>query len=604
MKKLILPLVLLPILAWAEVQEISDGEIKNKFLTVVKDVEVEGMLSKTTEFNDCREKNKFDPKASDKDTKLKEATECFKKKLSGKNPEALKKLADDLNLQSYGLIKSKNVSDITDYLTKKMIKSLTGQDQDKVTKESLQWKNQKVVDQKVFIDLYTNQLVKSALMEVSRFCFENLRNNSATTSFEEHWGPNSGIDMSKDPAIGDINDQGKGEFFKGSSSSANSSNDPDPSEVYKNLISGITSGKSIDATLYNNFFGYCQKALPVLCDDFKKNGASVANSSNNNTTTTSGTMSKGANACLTLDRLRSIRTAMKNTELVAKQFDEMGADKNKFALKMLNDPKIYQRGNGQGEESLDELSSFSSSDMLEGAEKNDLAKLEEKCKAGGEGGSECDEYLVKGDDLDKAINNVETEMNLKREIEIERVKQLKTKPEELEKYLTDNGLFDLLEKFKDPNSGIDIEAEIGKVYDARKVAEIEALKLKVGKRQVSEDEYKTLSDTDKADRIKENITETKEERARLAQVVMFNNIITSQLSLKDKKTGKEVGRNVNAWKKEMKGLSGYAGYSDSDDLFTGLQDSAKDSGTVSADNASVVGADILEAILGKPADSK
>ena len=48
----------------------------------------------------------------------------------GKDPAALKKLADDLRLENYGLIKSKNVKDITDYLSKKMHKSLTGEDPD------------------------------------------------------------------------------------------------------------------------------------------------------------------------------------------------------------------------------------------------------------------------------------------------------------------------------------------------------------------------------------------------------------------------------------------------------------------------------------------
>lgn len=613
MKKLILPLVLLPILAWAEVQEISDGEIKNKFLTVVKDVEVEGMLNKTAEFNDCREMNKFDPKAADRDKKLKDATECFKKKLTGKNPEALKKLADDLNLQSYGLIKSKNVSDITEYLSKKMIKSLTGQDPDKVTKESLQWKNQKIVDQKVFLDLYTNQLAKSALHEVSRFCFENLRKGGTNTaitpgtSFESHWATDStGTDITNAAPIATaINDQGKsGEFFP---AAANGKDDSDPAAVYQRVVSGIATS-TINHAFYKRFYDFCQKSLPVLCDSFKADPASkIKSSEQNQVTTADGTMSKGANACLTLDRLRSIRTAMKNIDKVAEEFDKMGADKNKFAIKMIENPQIYQRGNGKDEESLDELTSYSSADMLEKAEENDLAKLQEQCGQGGQGGDECDEFLVKGDDLDKAINNVETDMNLKREIEIARVKELKSKPEELEKYLTDNGMFDLLEKFKDPNSKIDIEKEIGNVYDARKIAEIESLKLKVGKRQMSEDSYNKLSDDEKADQKAKNITDTKEERARLAQVVMFNNIITSQLELKEKgDNGKVVGRNVNAWKKEMKGLSGYGSdyYQDNQALFTGLQDSAINDAPISDANNSIVGIEILDSILGKPEEKK
>jgi hypothetical protein len=598
MRQLILCLLFVSLSTEAQIQEISDGEIRNKFLTVVKDVEVGNLISQTNEFNDCREKNKFDPKNKNSGD-LAAATKCFQEKLEGKDPQALKKLAEDLNLQSYGLIKSKNVNEITSYLTKKMIKSLTGKDPDKVTKESLLWKNQKIVDHKVFIDLYTNQLVKISLMEVSRFCFENLRRSKhpidSKTSFEDHW---SGMSLDAVPNLNDIHDQGTGEFFKAASTATDS--DPDPAEVYSKLLEGITNGKSINITLYQNFFGYCQKALPLLCDDFKLQ-SKVSDSGQNQATAVNNPnkMTKGANACLTLDRLRSIRDAMKKTELVAKQFDEMKEDKNKFVLEMLSAPKIYQQGKGEGEESLDELSTNSSTDMLEGASNSGLAKLENKCQVGGQGGSECDDFLVKGAELDKAIRNIDTEMNLKREIELERVRKIKNKREDLENYLTEKGMFDLLGKFKDPNSGIDIEGELKKIFDARKVAEIEALKLKVGKRQMNEDDYNNLSDQSKEQIKLANIKESKEERARMAQVVLFNNIITSQLSLKDKGSKQVIGRNVNAWKKEMQGLSSYAGYDSGDDLFQGLQDSVKDHGSSGGSGSSVVGAEVLDLILGK-----
>src|SRR5690606_29580802 len=50
--------------------------------------------------------------------------------------------------------------------------------------------------------------------------------------------------------------------------------------------------------------------------------------------------------------------------------------------------------------------------------------------------------------------------------------------------------------------------------------------------------------------------ESKEERARLAQVVMFNNIITSHLSLKRREGDNlvDVGRNTGAWRKEQQAL--------------------------------------------------
>lgn len=605
MKKLILPLIILTILASAqaqEVPEISDTKIKSDFLTIVKDVGVEDQLSKTAEFNDCRKENEYKPDdtPTQKEEKLRKATECFKKKLPN-DPAALKKLSENLQLENYGLVKSKNVSEITEYLSKKMIKSLTGKDPDKITKESLAWKNQKIVDQKVFIDLYKNQLIKSALFEVSRYCFENLRitANSASTDFSTHWSAIiNGYNPNNDkPDVNIIDDLGVPSFFKLDPNTDATKND----QVYKDLVTGLSGGQQISAELYEKFFTYCQKSLPLLCEKFRSKVTSQTKNANGEdlsvANSSASSMTNGANSCLTMDKLRSIRKAMANTDLVAKQFDEMGADKNKFALQMLENPKIYQRGKGAGEESLDELTSFSSSDMLEGSnQQEDLAQLEKDCEVG-KGGSDCEKFLAVGNQLENAISNVETEMNLKREIEIARVRELKNqnKIKELDAYLEENGMFDILEKKKnDPN--FDIETEIGNIYDARKVAEIEALKLKVGKRQISEKDSDTKSDTDKNKMIAENIKDTKEERARLAQVVMFNNIITSQLNL-SKKVGdkyESVGRNTSGWTKEAKGLKA-SGMDES--LFSGIQEIADKEG-IKTDDTNIAGGGIIDMILG------
>ena len=61
-----------------------------------------------------------------------------------------------------------------------------------------------------------------------------------------------------------------------------------------------------------------------------------------------------------------------------KQFDEMGEKQSDFALQILNKPKIYQRGKGTNEESLDELTSYGSGDMLKDGGDTKLDDLEKK----------------------------------------------------------------------------------------------------------------------------------------------------------------------------------------------------------------------------------
>lgn len=599
MKKLILPLILTTIFSPTFAADISDTQIKNKFLSVVKDVEVEKMIGSTAEFNDCRKDAAY-KQGDDKDAKIVAAKKCFEGKLK-KDPTALQKLSADLNLEGHGLVKSKNINDITEYLSNKLTKSLTGidpneKDPQKIIKQ-MKWENQKIVDHKVFIDLYTNQLMKNALYEVSRFCFENFRLTTDKTKkdFHTYWDKKM-VRLQSGPAKGKpdlsmLDDSGEPEFFTMAQETSSQS------KIYDQLVQGLSGGKEIDAKLYGDFFKYCQESLPLLCKQFQDAtlvGDLKDTSVKTNTVVADNKMSNGANACLTMERLKSIRTAMNNTEAVAKQFDEMDEGKDKFALQMVTNPQIYQRGNTAGEDSLDKLTSMASTDLLEGSYNDKLKDLEDKCSKGAKS-SECDEYLLIGDDLEKTISKTETDLLLKREIQVKIVQELK-EPDDLKKYLSDNGHFDLLNRLNENTLPISqIETEIAKIYDARRIAAVEALKLKLGKRQITEDESK-IAGTKEAN-ISANITASKEERARLAQVVMFNNIITSQLELKDRDDN-VVAQNVSGWNKEAEGLikSGV-----NEKLFSGLQADAKGNAE-KAKNADIVGGAFIDNILGKKKD--
>jgi hypothetical protein len=571
MNKLILVLILLSSQAMAT-DEIQT-RVESKFLTVVKDVEVERLVGNSAEFNDCRDKNKFDKNAPADPAKLKAATDCFKDKIANKNPETLKKLAEGLKLKDYGLIKSKNVNDITEYLSKKLHKSLTGVDLDAKNNAPQKWEDQKIVDQKVFVELYKNQLAKNALFEISRFCFENLRlkAGSTATDFTSYWKDNM-------PAVTALTDEGvDNPFFKDKLDHIDLN---DEKEVYSKLVSGLTPGKQpIDGELYRQFFTYCMAAIKPMCDVFKGN--------------VKATPPIGANACLTFNKLESIRTTLRNTEKVEQQFLEM-EDKGTFALKMLKNPKIFQGGQG-GDESLDELTSVGSADFLQNSqtENDKLQDLETKCKSDSSG-NDCKQFLQIDDGLDRAMSDLEMDIELKRQIEVARVNKLKGT--ELKDYLKENRHFDLLEKLeKNELTETQIETEIGKFYEAKKVAEKQALQLKLGKRQVSE---KTAGDDDnKKTLIEGNIKDSKEERARLAQVVMFNNIITSQLQIeKEVKGGTNqiMGRNVSGWNKEQAGLDKIQGIDSN--IFSGIQTSAKEHGMKTKESIGDV--QVLDLILG------
>lgn len=607
----------MPMIAFAQNemgQGLSDTAIKNKFLSTVKDVEVEKSLGASAEFNKCRTDSRYTDAISDadKNAKLQAAKICFNKLLTTKSEAELKKLSSTLGLESYGLVKSNNVNDITEYLENKMTKALTGRDpkekDPKKILEQMKWKNQKIVDQKVFVDLYKNQLMKNALFEVSRYCFENLRwKTSQSDSFAKHWALNS-IPSQADKNgklvytatkahIKDLTDTGNPPFFKLDDKLDMS----DKEAVTGAIVGSLADGAPIEPAQYEAYFAFCSSALPLMCNDYKENTLGKTkgvDETSIDTKSSTPTLTSGAHSCLVMDRLRNIRKAMEDTEKVAKQFDTMDHVDGKLAIQMLDNPQFY---GSKSDESVDQLTSTSSTDMLVGSEKNkDLKKLEDDCLSGN-GGSKCDDYLVESDGLEKSLNNIEVEMTLKREAEAVRVSKIKDNDKDLKAYLTENGMFEILNDLESgkltPN---DIENKVREIFDARKVAMVQNLQNKMGKRQISEKEMTEAEKNKTTGTLQSaNIKESRQEKARLAQVVMFNNIITSQLNLEDSK-GTKLGRNVTAWNKEIKGITKDGGMKEDDKLFSGLQETAK--GVKAIDNASLGDGGIIDSILGKKAD--
>ena len=139
---------------------------------------------------------------------------------------------------------------------------------------------------------------------------------------------------------------------------------------------------------------------------------------------------------------------------------------------------------------------------------------------------------------------------------------------------------------------------IGKSFEAQKIATINEINTRLQSRQVRADEKSNKGTVGSA--VKAGIEQSKEEKARLAQVVLFNNIITSHLALKKKVGEKEyetVGRNVNAWKKEEAGLKNARV---KDEFFEGLK--AKDDDGKSAQamkDGKISGFAIIDQFLGE-----
>lgn len=582
MKKLILSLVLLSTCAWSanEVDELPQDELNKKLISTVKEFEIEGMLDQSAEFKECKDENKFTSSltTAQKETNAEKAVECFKKKLaSKKNPEDLGKLSDALGLQSYGLVNSKTSKDLTEYFGDRMYKALTGVDRKekdaKKLMESMKFKNQKLVDQKVFFQLYRTQLMKNSLFEISRFCFENFRREMPNhepggKGFGEYWAPvlNTELDINQ---VTDTGSKGFGDLSDSSSKDA----------IYQNIFKSLDVNATDKFQVVQSFFNTCSTQILPLCKEFEKDPKNSK---------------KGANACLAKAKIQKYRKAIADVKKVMEGMDkDMNGDGK--GMKIADMPGFYD-GTVDGENSIDNLTNYASSQFVEGGLTTDdkLKNKQDICSKTPEN-AECEDFIVIDDSRQKVEHNMDMDLRLKKEIEIARVKALKdADAKKLEEYLTENGYLDLLEKWKKDNN-VDVEKEIGTIFEARRVAALAELKQKVGTRQMSEEEAK--SGKTKEDNIKANVIASKEERARLAQVVLFNNIITGYISLTKKGESKPVGTNINVLKSETKGLE--TANVDSS-LFENLKKSSD--GESAVKGGLFEDAVILDNILGKPVE--
>jgi hypothetical protein len=535
--------------SWGDVVDPKSGKQITSF---IKDAEVQEMLEGTKEFRDCRDSNKFDPAVTDteKEKKIQAAEKCFKDKITkGKGLKELEELSKKLDLENYQLIRSKNVQDIQKYLDDKMYKSLTGVDRNekdlKKMQEDLKFGRKKMIDHKVFMKLYRLQLGKNSIFEISRFCFEDLRKNGVSgDSFAEHWAGYTYGDLKN---IKSINDQGYPKFGKHIDTT-------DKQKIYADIFKSIQgpNGKGLSDKQLSEFFYECGMMIVQLCEQFQ-NSMSVTGPIKK---VDDSTPTNGGAACITKNRLQEYRKAMSKADEILKHLENEAKDDKEFKLifsNLDNGPlKIYGDGQDSSEENIDDLTNYTSSDMLTQEDGNRTKKLDE-CQQRPELAS-CEGVISDDESFEKAKHDIESEMNLKRIVEMEKIKNIiKDDKKNLIKYLEDNNYYVIKKKYEEGELTEDeIEKEVGKAFEAKKTALLQQIHSKVGKRQISKNsnQQNTIDQT-KADEV---VQEAREEKGRLAQMILFNNIITSHLVLSDKNNKNIVGTNINVWNREKNAL--------------------------------------------------
>jgi hypothetical protein len=582
MKKLIFPLLLLPTILYAREEMLSNEELSRKVIATARGLQIERTVQNSSEAMECINNSRYQPNLdpTTRRTLAEEIETCFRRKIASKRPDDLQRLSTQLGLESYGLEASKDTKAITKFLTDKLYKSLTGVSADAA---DAKFSQRKIVNQKIFIELQTSQLSKSALYEISRFCFENLRyldTNISTSSFADHWRSflegtqqNLGVDT--------VTDIGTGGFV-------NSIDVSSQERSYEDLfrsINGPRGSPPLNPNRMGAFFNACSNVIPQLCGVFEGNPSAPDG--------------RGANACLAKGRLQEIRIALKKSEKIEEQMrtDFSGGT----AVQLSASAQFYDREGGPNPENgLDNLTNVGSMDMLEGGKNTQDVDRAKRCEQN-PALPECDNFIVIDQSRNRAEYDTDVQMRLRKEVEMARIKAIKQDRQKLRDYLEENGYLKLLADYdRDGPSRVDnIADEVGKAFDAKREATLKAINEKLGSRQLSETELGDRRDV----LVTQNARDSQQERARMAQVVLFNNVITSYVTLYRDNGGRPeaVGRNVNAWRAEQRGLENA---NIDGELFQNLRQSADNAGGGNTQGNRVSGLTFLDTILGKREDSQ
>lgn len=571
---------------------LSDRQLSNKFIATIQESKIEKQLTGASEFTTCQ---KLTPlKSGEDNTKNIEAIQkCFTDKLKGKSVKQLGELSDKLGLQSYGIVQSKSAKDITSYLSKKINKALTGTDPDekdlKAMIESSKFKNHNVIDQQLFFKLYQTQLGKNVLFEISRFCYNDLGNTnapSAPTTFKEYW--NGGSDfynfvMNLSPDQLKSNEKAIQGFIQDGSIKASDEDKVarfnikvDSSKDNKDQLDSIVSNfTTLDQAFSENFFTFCSRLIKPMCMIFQDNTSKDKDNTN----------MLGAKACLTQARLEQYRKALAKT---SEYVDKLSKDADTDMSWAIAGMKIYD---GKGDNSIDAITSISSTDILKSQSKEYKAKIENfdsaKCAASPEL-ADCEVFSDSKQDQFE-IDNVNLKMSIRDAAELARIEEMvKNNDKNLEQYLTDNGYADLVDKVKNGKTD-EIAGLLSKKFDAKKAAYLKELGGKVAPYQVSDTE-------DKASKAESAMESVKAQQGNLAQLVMFNNIISSSFELKNSK-GDSLGRNTSGIDREYKDAKALGL---DNDVFSNIRDTGSTGQPQNNNNQnnSITGLQFLDSILG------
>ncbi|MBY0518330.1 MAG: hypothetical protein K2P81_15580 [Bacteriovoracaceae bacterium] len=532
-----------------EASPLDYQRLSQRFVTSVKEAEVEEKYLQVDQVKKCLSDNKITKEMLSDPVKVKEqqdkASKCVKDEFAKIDPSKIDELSKTLGLEAFGVVKGKGSAEVIDYFASRLEKALYGVDS---KNQPYKLKDQKIVDQKVFVDLYETQVGKNILLEISNYCLNSF-SPGASSDERDRFSKISKIaidDLSKIPSYSD-------ELVDGARIKK------DDTEIYKefmnNVVGDKTGGAEATKKKLEDIFGKCTAVIPLMCEYHEycacksRPTTDGVDCSNNKFAKINPTCdpNKGKASCHVVARLRGYRTNLMALETTKKQINELQDNKG---LRRIDKFEVYNSKDAGTGNSIDDLTSLSSSDVDKIKSGDDLKKQADEfekqdCVATPEDSKCFSQFYNEKETLNFANNAIG--FNAATALESARIAKLKET--ELEEYLKNRGYFDLAEKAKNKEDTQKIVKEAQLRFETERDATFSEMSKAFERKQLV-----TGTEDAKKARMTDARNELKFKNKEFQQLLVFNNVVSSYLSLQKKdKSGKLVsaGTNIQALKREF-----------------------------------------------------
>lgn len=627
MKALLIIFTSFSMMALAQTEEVVQNNLSaqdyerlgQRFVSTIKETQVDQQMLSVGPIQKCLDDNRITEtditqnSGAEATRKRQAAATCLQTQFQNVSDGDLEQLSTQLDLQNFGLVQGKSRKVLTDFFTERIQSALYGTG---ATGEQLRMRDNTIVDHKVFNDIYESKLSKNFLLELSRYCYQDLlpvSSGSAATanspSYYSSWQSiisTRSCDFQK--SLSDLSQSCFPSKVTDESPALVSSSTTD---IYKAFADALPSSGS-QGDLLQRMFNTCTSLVPKLCttytycSELNRTGANQAevrarypefNAPNQVYVCPQGSK-LGEKSCTMQAKIKSYRDNLLVLNKTKEDYEDLNTDPRKaYRLNRETNP-VYDPGGVSADRSIESITTLTSSDLnkvnTEMVEQYNEEFTRENCEQNPEN-KQCEKFFYSNEEAVKFANQELTYLAATEKEKAE-IRKLRGDNKKLKEYLENKGYKDILEKLNGPNANEnDIIALVQERFSAERSASFSSMEEAFKKKQLITE----TTDQGKIDKAKGVKDSFQSEGERFNQLLLFNNVVTSFLEVG---TGDNARSNSAIFEREFDSIRD-GGTSDATALefFSNLGSGPSGNGSNDGPNENVViDLNYIDQVLGAP----